>query len=769
MNLPGLPTSARRIRARADREGWRFEEQSTSGRPARAYLVDDLPEATRAELARREAARVEVTRPDAALQHRAREVAEQTARERALAALGKLGDDALAEVSAKLWVLDALAQFERTSGLTSGKAQRAFAELYNEGEIDAPDDVRQLVGSVGARTLRRWDRARQEGGPAALAPAYGARSAREYSSAITEDNEIGRYVLGLLYEKGRLVTAATMRRGALALYAAGEIEARPPSERTFQRFLTFLERERPAVWNHLVSPHKARGVVMPAFGSASDALTRPNERWELDSTLADVLLTEVDPGTGEDRAVRYHLLACVDVYTRRTLFLISRRSRSVSIAALLRKCLLAWGVPEAVKMDNGKDYTSRHLEGALAALEVRRELCPPYTPTAKPHVERVIGTFQRDWLTLVDGYVGASVKQRKAVEARKAPTAAGEAPMQLGQVHMSPVELQGLADDWCLTTYLHGTHAGLDGRTPFEVARASTAPVNRIRSERALDVLLARPAGSRGGRMTVQKKGIRYLPGPLSGSRRAFYFTDPELVAGDWIGREVQCREDVSDLGRLYVFDPASGDFVCVAECPQLTGTSLAEAAALANAAYREKRAAIMAEAKDAAKEHRASTVLGHVRAQARGERKVVGQIEPHVENETSALEGARRAVRALENRGKAAPPTPEVPAEDWAEAERLEAEAEARRQREADELAAAARAASEAEGGADGAPAPPPAEAVLHTLSTSTTRRLYRDDQARYEDVLDRLVRGEAVSQADLDFKDHYETGGLSTGTNGR
>ncbi|MDE0335673.1 MAG: transposase family protein, partial [Defluviicoccus sp.] len=94
-------------------------------------------------------------------------------------------------------------------------------------------------------------------------------------------------------------------------------------------------------------------------------------------------------------------------------------SRATAIAALLRRCILEWGVPETVRTDEGRDYTSRHVVGALADLEIAHDLCPPYTPDAKPFVERAIGTLARDLFAFLPGFSGHDVADAQALRARK--------------------------------------------------------------------------------------------------------------------------------------------------------------------------------------------------------------------------------------------------------------------------------------------------------------------------------------------------------------
>jgi putative transposase len=71
----------------------------------------------------------------------------------------------------------------------------------------------------------------------------------------------------------------------------------------------------------------------------------------------------VDPDTGEIR--RHAIISCIDVFTRRVKFLVSRTSsvqRDQGAGAQLHHRL---GQARAVKTDNGKDYLAHDLEFAL--------------------------------------------------------------------------------------------------------------------------------------------------------------------------------------------------------------------------------------------------------------------------------------------------------------------------------------------------------------------------------------------------------------------
>ena len=81
--------------------------------------------------------------------------------------------------------------------------------------------------------------------------------------------------------------------------------------------------------------------------------------------------------------------------------------------------------------------------------------------------------------------------------------------------------------------------------------------MRRVHDERALDALLAEPAGS--GWRTVRKAGVR--------------LDNADYIAGELgllVGERVGIRRDAADLDRIFVYRE-DGTFVCIAEDPART------------------------------------------------------------------------------------------------------------------------------------------------------------------------------------------------------
>ena len=237
--------------------------------------------------------------------------------------------------------------------------------------------------------------------------------------------------------------------------------------------------------------------------------------------------------------------------------------------------ILAWGVPERVKTDNGSDFKAKSTQRLFAALQIEVEVSDPFQPQQKGHVERAVRTFQHDLAPLLPGFVGHNVKDRRQIEERRAFAQrlkiddAGAFKAEL-----TAQELQTICDDWAAGRYAHRPHAGLDGATPFQAAAAFKGVVRAIEDKRALDLLLA-PIAVGDGTRIVTKKGLR-----IDGS----YYLAPNILPET----RVFVRMDPEDMGRAWLFSEDQSEFLGEAICPELAGVD--PVAAVAEARAQQKR-----------------------------------------------------------------------------------------------------------------------------------------------------------------------------------
>ena len=513
----------------------------------------------------------------------------------------------LADEAQRDQALARLAAVRRSDALVASGLSRTTADALAAGEAGA-----------SIASLRRWRATVRDLPSGGRLAALIDRPRPGRPSSI--DGEMREELVALLNEYGEHLTARHAQRTLSARCG------RSPSRSTLNRVLARYRREHARELSAVTNPDRHRSHRKPAGGDAAAHVTRLNQEWELDSTTADIMCAD---------GKRYAIVAAIDVWSRRARVLVVPTSRATAIAALLRRCILDWGVPETVRTDEGRDYTSRHVLNVLADLNICHDPCPPYSPERKPFVERFLGTLARDLFAFLPGFTGHDVAQAKALRDRKSFAARrDEDDIETFRCTLTAEELQAECDKWCLALYEHEPHSGLGGATPYARAASWAEPVRRVRDERALDALLAAPAGD--GWRTVGKGGIRldcadYIAGPLGGI----------------VGERVRVRRDPADLDRIFVYR-ADGAFVCVAEDPARTGTDRAAVAAAMRRSYNDRNRETRARARALAKRHRPERAMAEVLAKAAEDAdRIVALPRKGETHETPALKEAARAAEA--------------------------------------------------------------------------------------------------------------------------
>ena len=487
-----------------------------------------------------------------------------------------------------------------------------FATAWNAGEVACAPETRELLPRVSRSAIARQRSRLKRYGVAALA----GKKRGAGTSKIDAHPVLREFVLGMIARKPD-IAMPHLYKGLCERF--GE-KFDLPSQANLWRWVVRWKEENAELFEAMRNPDRWKGSYMVAFGKLDEDVERPNQRWELDSTPADILLTDG----------RYNLIGVVDVFTRRAMLLVSKTSKATAIAALMRRAMLAWGVPETIKTDNGKDYTSKHLTRCLQGLGIEQTLCPPFQPWQKGHIESFFGTFNHDLLELMPGYIGHNVAAREAIRARES---FADRLFKKGgkcEIQLNAEGLQLFCDDWC-QAYAGRVHSEL-GRSPLARLASAQGWVKReIENERALDVLLAE--APRGGARTVEKKGIRLF------SR---WFIAPELA--DIPRQRVQVRFDPADFGRLYVFD-GEGAFICRAEAPELTGIDRQKVAQEATKRQRQRISEGRKALKKLGRQVNETKVAEEILA---GEMAVAEKVVPLVRREAHGSAGLRAAADAL-------------------------------------------------------------------------------------------------------------------------
>jgi transposase InsO family protein len=464
-------------------------------------------------------------------------------------------------------------------------------------------------------------------------------------------------IVAFLLEKSH-TSLKNLHRFLIARFAGSDIPV--PSESATGRWAKAWKQTHGELLMAHSNPDAWKNKYMTAAGSNTAQIERINQRWELDSSPADVMLSDG----------RHAVLACIDIYTRRAKVLVAKTSKAAAIALLLRRCLLDWGVPETIKTDNGQDYVAQHIQRVCGMLGVKQECSAPFSPWEKGHIERFFRTFSHGIFELLPGFIGHNVTEREAIRSRSEFSDRLFKKDQAVEIRMTAEQLQAFCDDWTENLYHRESHAGI-GTTPFLRAQASREAVATVSDTRILDLLLAE-APSNNGLRTVNKDGIR-LDGEI--------YDAPELEA--YRRQTVQVLFDPDDLGRIYVYAhdrpndalesqplKAGFHFVCVAECAARMGFTRDEVAARASEIKNRQKARVQNEKrklKALARKVKTDTVLDEILAHKRASAAQVVQFpKAKFDHQSDGIAAARDALAQADAAVQADPirfglaPTPE-------------------------------------------------------------------------------------------------------------
>ncbi|PSU49450.1 hypothetical protein C9J12_08145 [Photobacterium frigidiphilum] len=643
--LPDMPTNVHNIRAKLDKlssreiglaAGESFRKRQ--GSKAFEYHIDCLPTKTQQYLREMQAKKeIAAAREKFSVlkQMKNAEEADSLSPDEKALAMNSITGARKARCLARAEVLSACDIY--ISKVEEGRTQatKDFVCLFNSKELELDEGTYAVLGgSISDASVRRWRKWYREGGLAAL----DSRKASNKGAFIIEvQPDMKEFAVAFIAEFPH-AEGMKMRKAIMAQFSGTSLDI--PSLTSTQRWLKRWKEENASLYMSIKNPDQWRSTYMAAFGCISDGINELNQLWELDATPADLLCTLPD---GSER--RYHLTGLIDVWSRRPMLMVTETPRTESNAALMRRAILEFGKPAGVKLDNGSDYVSRGMLCVLDALDITYDICTPFSPWEKPHIERFFRSFSHDLLELKPGFVGHNVSERKDIEARKSfadrlmKGKKKDKDREVIRVNMTPEELQVFCDDWVNSVYMHREHGSLN-TSPFEKVNSYNGAIVRVENERALDQLLSVPTS--GGIRSVSKKGIR-----IDG----IHYSAPELSL--YIGHQVQTRYDKDDLGRV-ILSELDGTFICIANSPEYEGLNRADVAAeakrLQRSALSEAKKAINRSKRKYKTRDVADRIIDHAKEQVAS---VVAMPKRTEFFNNASLQGAADATQALENEGK--------------------------------------------------------------------------------------------------------------------
>ncbi len=441
---------------------------------------------------------------------------------------------------ARKLVLESIQIFIEEKGFNQTDGEEVASRFYQERQLPGIEGwIYDAEPGFSVAKIRRLRRLYREEGLPGLLVRYGKNKGKQRS--IPPDIKI--YLVACLKNTPGIRNSN--------IYNAVKKRFKPaPSRKSIDRFIDTWKAENPQLAMMIEDPRRWKNTMMAAFGDKSAGITHFCHTWEIDSTPADVITKD---------GKRCAIIGIIDVYSRRSIILIAPTSKSMAIAACLREAFISWGIPENIRMDNGKDYSSRHVQAITSALRINTPALPPYTPEAKPFIERLFRTYSIQLEELLPGYCGHSVADRQKIREQATWASKIMTPGTTFAIPLTMKEFQETTDKW-IKIYETTPHRGLSGRTPSETAEQSPSHPPKIRDNRVLDILLAPLSEHR----KVGKKGIAI---------DNEFFIAPELV--EYIGKRIEARRDLRDAGTIYVFDALNGTYLCEAKADELEGQSL--------------------------------------------------------------------------------------------------------------------------------------------------------------------------------------------------
>ncbi|MCB2192672.1 MAG: DDE-type integrase/transposase/recombinase [Deltaproteobacteria bacterium] len=428
--------------------------------------------------------------------------------------LHKVPEPALERALAKAKAVRLVEETKELNAVPHGQRQEHFQRWlddFNRGLVDS--ELSAQVGPLSKRSLYRWCKVLKEKGVAGLVDHRG----RHRRNAIEED--LKEFIETCLLGRPG-ITAAKIHRLMLHKFKGSRL----PASGTVRNLVAKMRQERQARLSLLHHPSLFKRQYQPSLGRADAGLTEPNQRWEADSTRADLM-------TADGR--RCTLIAVVDVWTRRPVFGVVERGGGYPIAQTFFKAFKQMGIPREVIVDLGKDYQSKQVQALFMDLGIKAPRIPGYSPELKPHAE-IAFHLVSDLLRTLTGYTGNRLSKRPEVI----------------QTKFTLNELQDLVDKWVQDFESHHVVStiGCTPRERWEKAidegwRPKVAPLDQL-------FLLLKPAEPR----SVAQGRIHYNRG-LYTAAELLYLEPSDRV---WV------RPDPEDADMVYVFDQV-GEFICIA------------------------------------------------------------------------------------------------------------------------------------------------------------------------------------------------------------
>lgn len=274
---------------------------------------------------------------------------------------------------------------------------------------------------------------------------------------------------------------------------------------------------------------------------------------------------------------------------------ISLSPNQTTILLAMKRGIKAYGPPDSVHIDNGRDYDSEMwtgttkavrkvlrkgyidklgLTGLYAMMNIAVSFAIPYHPQSKP-IERFFDTVDCQFAKTISTYCGKDTERKPDYLKDLLTSHKGiDGALDLN-------EFSGLFERY-IEVYNNSSHSGvgMDGRSPAQILATRTS--KRIILDDVLELL----AKGWSGELIVGKNGVRF---------KGIYFGQYNTDLLACYGKSVRLAYDTGDLRRVDIYDAATLKLITIAEQNQLISYGSAAGEAHLRDAMQQKSRALKA------------------------------------------------------------------------------------------------------------------------------------------------------------------------------
>lgn len=438
------------------------------------------------------------------------------------------------------------------------RTRQAIAERVAEVKSAQPEELQNHGGAVSIASVYRWLRDYSQSGQDVRALIGDAqRQGAKGEGRLTETaEELIQAVIEELYLVREKMTAQDVYLEVLLRIeeenqkCSQNEQIAPPSIATVQRRIAFRPEQEKLEARE--GKRRARQKISQYGRTTYPSI--PLERVEIDHTRLDLVVVDQEDNLPIGRPT---LTYCLDTATRYPLgFYVGFEPPSyLTVMQCLHHAILtkenvrekygtqhewlAFGIPAALIVDNGKEFIGRDLRDACLSLGVELDQMPLQTPQFKAAVERMFGTLNTGLVHTLPGTTFSNFYQKGDYNSQE----------------LACIDLQNLNKlfhIFLLDVYAENFHRGLED---IPAQRWKKATQNGFfprlpASAEELSVLLGRVAYR-----NVTAHGVQLF---------SLFYNAPELgnLRLQLKDEKTRVKYDPADLGRIYVFDPGNNVYL---------------------------------------------------------------------------------------------------------------------------------------------------------------------------------------------------------------